>query len=206
MKPWLRITIAIAIVVVLSPFVFVLKAYTNGSGAMQPTLESGDTLYVNRWATDPGRGDVVVFKYPKRPDQEFLKRVIAVGGDTVEVRADVVYVNGHPVARHASDGDCVYQERDEERWEERRCRGFDEELDGHRYRVVFDRAGAPHSAAAVTVPPGHFFVMGDNRDNSHDSRYWGFVPPGYVRGTAMFVCLSRGPDGIRWNRIGKKIQ
>jgi len=207
MKPWVRgILIGIPIVLV-STFTFVLQPYKLPSSSMTPTLVVGDHVLINVWAKQPRRGDVVVFAYPPEPKKAFLKRVIAVGGDSVEVRDDVVYVNGQAVPRRPIDGDCQYPEVDLDSGRDivHACRAFDEELDGRRYRVVFDRDHQSRPTAKQTLPPGQLFVLGDNRDNSHDSRHFGPVPAANVRGTAKLTWFSYGPEGVRWNRIGKPV-
>jgi signal peptidase I len=207
MKPWVRgLLIGIPIVVVL-PFLFVFKPYRTPSSSMTPTLVVGDHVEVNQWAKQPRRGDVVVFAYPQEPAKDFIKRVIAVGGDTVELRDDVVYVNGQAVPRRPVDGDCQYPEVDptSERHSMHACRTFDEELDGRHYGVVFDRDRQPRSSPKLTLPAGQFFVLGDNRDYSHDSRHFGLVPAANIRGTATFIAFSFGPEGVRGSRIGKRV-
>jgi signal peptidase I len=188
---------------------FVIEAFKIPSGAMIPTLQVGDHIYVNKLAYrshEPRRGDVIVFIYPKEPDKDFIKRVVAVGGDTIEIRDRVLYVNGAAVPREHVDADCHYDDFDESigRWEGRACDAWEETLDGNRYTTIFDQA--PRSWPARRVPPDSFFVMGDNRDNSHDSRFWGFVPRDLVKGKAMFIWWSQGPEGVRWERIGKAIR
>ncbi len=185
-----------------------VEAFKIPSGAMIPALQIGDHIFVDKTVRQPKRGDVTLFAYPKEPDKDFVKRIVAVGGDTIEIRDDQLVINGQPVPRRHVDEDCRYQEYrdDEDRWEERRCDAWDETLDGRTWRVLYDRGGSPHSWAPVTVPPGHSFAMGDNRDNSHDSRYWGFVPPENIKGVARKVWWSSGPDGVRWDRMNRPIR
>jgi signal peptidase I len=188
-------------------FVWV-EAFKIPAGSMIPTLQVGDHMWVKKFKRTPARGDVIVFKYPKEPDKDFVKRAVAVGGDTIRIRDNQLFINGQPVPRKHVDEPCEYDDYLEEsgRWEKRTCEAWDETLDGRTYRVIFDRNEPVRSWPAVTVPPGHTFVMGDNRDNSHDSRYWGFVPPDYVKGTASKIWWSSGPDGVRWDRIDRRIR
>jgi signal peptidase I len=179
---------------------FVVEAYQIPSGSMIPTLQVGDHIWVNKLIygvrlpftdikfgthyREPRRGEIIVFSHPREPDKDLIKRVVAVGGDEVSMRDNVVYVNGVAVARKA-EGPRRYFDFDEndERWLERDGNAYDEELGGQ------------------------LFVMGDNRDNSSDSRYWGFVPLNLVRGRAMVVWWSRGqPEGIRLGRFGHLIE
>jgi signal peptidase I len=213
-------SIAVAVLIALLLRAFVVEAFKIPSGSMIPTLEVGDHIFVNKFiygiripwtnikfATDyrkPKRGEVIVFIYPSEPDKDFIKRIVAIEGDTVEVRENVVYVNGHAVAREHRDGDCHYEDYEEPtgRWEERRCDAWREWLDGHAYTTYFEPSGNVHSWRAVHVPKDSVYVMGDNRDNSHDSRYWGFVPFGNIKGKAMVIWFSRGePEGVRFGRM-----
>jgi signal peptidase I len=183
------------------------EAFRIPAGSMIPTIQVGDHIYVDKRKTTPHRGDVIVFRYPKEPRKDFIKRVIAVGGDTVEWRDEAPVVNGTPLARKPLDGDCRYQDYDSSsnRWEERRCRAFEESLDGNSWRVIQDREPAMHSFALFTVPADSYYVLGDNRDNSHDSRYWGAVPADHVKGTAHWIWWSSGAE-LRSERIGQLIR
>lgn len=184
-----------------------VEAFKIPAGSMVPTVLVGDHVFADKRARQPKRGDLMVFLYPREPDKTFIKRVVAVGGDTVEVRNDVLWVNGREIARRPADPDCHYEDFEEVsgRWERRACDAFDETLDGRTYRVIYDRPNAPQSMPAVTVPPGGYFVMGDNRDNSHDSRYWGTVPQDHVLGVVSWVWWSSGQDGVRWDRLGRRL-
>jgi signal peptidase I len=93
-----------------------------------------------------------------------------------------------------------------ERWEKRHCTAYEETLDGHVYTAIDEPDSHRHSFDEVKVPPGHVFVVGDNRDNSHDSRFFGYLPLELVNGRALFVWWSLGPDGVRWDRINREIR
>jgi len=188
---------ALLVALLLALFIrsFIVQAFKIPSGSMFPTLQIGDHILVNKflyglrlpypietmaaqWG-QPRRGDVVVFVYPRDRSKDFIKRVIAVGGDTVEIRHKQVYVNGakveHGYATFADEG---------------------REIPGPR-----DNFGP------VSVPPAQVFVMGDNRDRSHDSRFWGFVDLDDVKGKAFLVYWSwDGQDRwVRWERLGDLI-
>ncbi len=213
-------SIAVAVLIALFLRAFVVEAFKIPSGSMIPTLQVGDHIFVNKfiygirvpWTNikfgmtyrKPRRGEVIVFIYPKEPDKDFIKRIVAVEGDTVEVRDNQLYVNDQAVSRHHVDGDCKYEDYKEEtaKWEEDRCEEWTEAVEGNEYTTIYDRNGQVHSYKAQLVPPNSVFVMGDNRDNSHDSRFWGFVPFELIKGKAMVIWWSSGePEG--WIRIAR---
>jgi signal peptidase I len=169
--------------------VFVFELFRIPSGAMIPTLPVGSHALVSKLDRTPRRGDVVVFRYPRDPSKDFVKRVIAVGGDTVEVRDGAPWLGGAPIPSVRREGPCSYVDVDEEgRRAERACVAFVETHEGRTYTVYRDPRFAPGSSfPPVTVPPGHAYVLGDNRDNSHDSRYWGVVPDELLKGKVVRV-------------------
>jgi len=196
---------------------FVAEAYSIPSGSMIPTLQVGDRIFVNKFvyglrvpflgwklgARSPSRGEVVVFVHPK-DGIDLIKRVVAVAGDTVELKDGQVWVNGQPVANQHVSADCKYTDYDDQsdQWSVRACDEWRESLGGATFTTLRDPTRSPSEMAPVKVPEGSFFVLGDNRDNSNDSRYWGFVPINLVKGRAMFVWWSSGgPDGVRWSRF-----
>lgn len=191
-------TEALLVALLLALFIrsFVVQAFKIPSGSMLSTLQIGDHILVNkflyglrlpypidtplvRWG-QPQRGDVIVFVYPKDRTKDFIKRVVAIGGDTVEVRHKKLFVNGHP----ADDPYAIFSEA------------------GHERRGPRDNAGP------IEVPRDKLFVMGDNRDHSHDSRFWGFVDVHDVKGKAFLIYWSwDGVDRwVRWERLGSLIQ
>jgi len=220
-------SIGVAVLIALFLRAFVVEAFKIPSGSMIPTLQVGDHIFVNKFIygvrvpftnikfgmeyRKPERGEVIVFIYPKEPDKDFIKRIVAVEGDTVELRDNQVVVNGKPVPRSHVEGDCRYEDFIEEtaRWEERRCEAWVESAPGNTYTTVQNKNERPQSwpsqdyqQAWTRVPKDHVFVMGDNRDNSHDSRYWGFVPFDLIKGKAMIIWWSHGePEGIRFKRM-----
>lgn len=189
-------SIIIALVLALVISTFVVQAFKIPSESMEPTLEIGDHLLVNKFIygikipftsinlfpwKSPQRGDVIVFIYPLEPDKDFIKRVIGVGGDTVRIVNKKLYINGVEVP----DPHAVYKE--------------DTILPGEVQKR--DNFGP------VTVPKGNLFVLGDNRDRSLDSRFWGFVPLEDVKGKAFIIYWSwdRQETTVRWKRIGHLI-
>lgn len=190
---------------------FWVEAFKVPAGSMIPTLQVGDHMMVDKRARRPARGDVIVFAYPRDRDIDFVKRVVAVGGDTIEIRDDALFINGKRVERAEVPGDCSYEDYDEmtNEWQHKGCQAFEETLGDHRYRVVFDDVARPsswHPHNPFQLPPDSYFVLGDNRNNSHDSRYWGIVPQALVKGTVRVVWWSNGPEGVRWDRRNVAVQ
>ena len=198
-------SICVAVILALFVRTFVVQAFKIPTGSMENNLLIGDHLLVNKFVFAPTvtgleeavlpiasirHGDIIVFKYPEEPGRDFIKRVIALPGETIELRNKRVYIDetllDEPYVRFlippGEDG------------------GGDFDV-----RVQY---------GPVTVPEGHYFMMGDNRDNSQDSRYWGFLPEEYVKGRALFVYFSFGDQsglsslvtGIRWGRFFHQIR
>jgi signal peptidase I len=201
-------SIAVAILIALLLRAFVVEAFKIPSGSMIPTLQVGDHIFVNKFLygvripftniklgmhfRKPRRGEVIVFMYPREPDKDFIKRIVAVEGDEIEMRDHVVYVNGKAVTRTPLSGECGYEDYDEriDHWEDRECDAFQETVNGEHYTVLYEKDAPPGFFPPHKVPPGNVFVMGDNRDNSNDSRFWGTVPEELIRGKAMVIWLS----------------
>ena len=186
---------AILIALLLALFIrtFVVQAFKIPSGSMLDTLLIGDHILVNKFIygvknplngntwipiKKPGRRDIVVFKYPVNPSQDYIKRVVAVEGDTIEIKDKKVYVNGEP--------------------------------QNEEYAIFLDNKILPanlqprDNMGPITVPENSLFVMGDNRDNSYDSRFWKFVDLKAVKGKAFILYWSWDKEkfSVRWNRIG----
>ncbi len=222
-KTILYIVIAVSLI-----RVFFVQAFNIPSGSMKPTLLVGDFILVNKlvygdWTfgipftnidfytyknrmVKPDRGDIIVFKYPENPKIDFIKRIIAIPSDTVEVKNDIVYINGKPLPK---EKDGIYSEHGEEVQIYKECT-FRKFHNNQKYcyktMEIYENEGKDFGP--VKVPEGHYFVMGDNRDNSRDSRFWGFVPDNYIIGRAFIIYFSidfKTPI-IRFSRIGKIIQ
>jgi signal peptidase I len=178
-------SIVIAVILALFIRTFVVQAFKIPTGSMENNLLIGDHLLVNKFVfgstetwlehallpvKDIHRRDVVVFKYPEEPERDFIKRVIGLPGETVEVREKRVYINGKPL----DEPYVHYLEPPAAPSNLHEITSFD----------VRERYGP------VMVPPGQYFVMGDNRDNSQDSRYWGFLPRDYIKGKALVIYWS----------------
>jgi signal peptidase I len=232
-------SLAGAVLIYLVIKTFLMEAFRIPSGSMIPTLLVGDWLFVNKLAygphlpfshtnmpgyAQPRRGDVVVFVSPYQPDEEALgndptptlvKRLIGMPGDTLYMRDGVVYVNGVAQRQGYANAAANAQGDPNETsplydWQ-------------HKIELRNTRFGAPPATPThdrwgpLLIPAGHYFMMGDNRYASKDSRYWGVVPRANVRGRPMFVYYSYVPSSesdrpvsfitdIRWNRIGHWIQ
>ena len=291
-------SIGVAILIALLLRAFVVEAFKIPSASMIPTMQIGDFIFVNKFlygvkvpytrtklfeVRAPARGEVIVFENPCTPERDFIKRIVALENDTVEVRCSVVYVNGQPVPSQHVPGRCEYWNYEEPiegragTWElKRECSHYLDTLGGYTFDTYHDadrplhpdqadtthdfplvevddlgrpmpgpRGGMPYCrerdertdaerarsqgkivrttpagqepptdcslSAHYVVPPGHVFVMGDNRSNSADSRVWGPVPVDHIKGKAMFIWFSIGePNGawysfkrnVRFDRIG----
>lgn len=198
---------AIVIAVLLALFVrtFVVQAFKIPSGSMLPTLLIGDHLLVNKFSygvklpvtgtvlwsrPGPERGDVIVFRFPRDRSLDYIKRVVAIAGDTIEVRNKQVFVNGEKVA----DPHAHFTAPD----------------------IISGTVGPRDNMGPVRVPDGKVFVMGDNRDNSYDSRFWGFVDLRDVLGKAFVIYWSwdveepllslRRFTSVRWDRLGDGVR
>ncbi|RKY87909.1 signal peptidase I [candidate division KSB1 bacterium] len=215
-------TLLFVLVTVFILRTFVIEAFRIPTGSMEDTLLIGDFLFVNKfiygprtpdhipllniklpWVRLPGlreprRGDVIVFKYPRNEKLDYIKRCIAVGGDTVEIRNKQVYVNGKlvPLPPHGKVGPYVIPKGQLE------------------YGIYPPGAGNRDNYGPVVVPKNCYFMMGDNRDNSADSRYWGFLPRDNILGKALIIYFSWDKDvplyrffkKVRWSRIGDIIR
>jgi signal peptidase I len=206
--------------VVLGLRSFVAEPFRIPSSSMMPSLLIGDFILVNKFAYglrlpinnhkfiatgEPRRGDVVVFKPPQHPDQDWIKRVIGLPGDTIAYHDDTVYVNGQPlqyrdIGRYVGKGQGL---------EATGAKLLTEGLPGRPHPVLErdDRPFFIQGEGEWTVPAGHYFVMGDNRDNSEDSRFWGFLPEANLRGKAFLVWMhwDGSAGGVDFNRIGSRI-
>lgn len=243
-------SIAVAVLIAFVLRAFVVEAFKIPTGSMIPTLEVGDHIFVNKfiyglrvpltnfwlvqWGS-PKRGDVIVFKYPQDPSKDYIKRVVAVAGDTVRVEGRNVFVNGEKLERASPRAYTYLREGEDEGSAElvadivKAAQAFPEKSLGTQseYTVIYEEpehmAGEwpvrdslnglrcvpsdPLRDGYCRVEKGYVFVMGDNRDNSSDSRTWGGVPMESVKGKALFVWLSNGPrSGLRWSRFGTAVR
>jgi signal peptidase I len=176
-----------------------VEAFSIPSGSMYPTIETGDQVYVKKEKRPFQRGEVVVFRYPLDPSVDYVKRIIGVGGDVVGSHGGQLVVNGQPVERRQLDEPC------EDDVGTGGCRLWEESSEGRRWHVASDESPAP-DFGPVVVPAGSYFVVGDNRDASSDSRVWGPVSAELVKGSVTFIWWSRGEHGVRWDRINAPVR
>lgn len=190
---------AILIAVVLALFIrtFVVQAFKIPSGSMQNTLQIGDHILVNKFLygvkipfiqktiipiTNPKKGDIVVFKFPEDPKKDFIKRVIGVSGDVIKIENKLLYVNDKP----AQAGHSIF-------------------IDPHTLPAGVQPRD---NYGPQKVPPDSLFVMGDNRDQSYDSRFWDYVKLNAIKGKAFMIYWSwdKNRFGVRWKRLGNLIR
>ena len=189
-------SIVIAIILALIIRTFIVQAFKIPSGSMEDTLAVGDHILVNKFIygtkipftdsrilkiRDPKRGDVIVFEYPEDPSKDFIKRIVGTPGDVVQVRDKKVYINNE-----------LYENPHEV----------------HKEKEIIPQAQNPRdNTKLITVPPDAYFVMGDNRDRSYDSRFWGFVKDEKIKGLAFnkYWSWDKEKFRVRFGSIGKLI-
>ena len=197
---------------------FIVEPFRIPSASMMPTLLIGDFILVNKYDygirlpvinklvianKTPERGDIVVFRYPEDPSIPFIKRVVGIPGDHLEYRNKTIYINGLKqeqvsLGEYKGVGAGVIEDGD--LW-------LKENFDDNTHEVLIAESGRSGRGFEVTVPEGKYFVMGDNRDNSRDSRYWGFVPDENLIGRAFYIWMNWDSKKdvihwIGWSRIG----
>lgn len=193
---------------------FLIEPFRIPSGSLEPTLLVGDFLAVNKFAygfrlpvwekkiipiANPKTGDITVFRWPPDPSYDYIKRVIGVPGDKISYHNKVLTINGKEMKQ-------TFVEYTTDESSGKAVAKYKEDLNG----VVHDIYVRPDAVAEdfeVEVPPGHYFMMGDNRDDSSDSRFWGFTADKYLRGKAFLVWMSwnGNTDSVRWSKIGRMI-
>lgn len=194
---------------------FLVEPFRIPSGSLEPTLLVGDFVAVNKFAyglrlpvlekkvislSNPKTGEVAVFRWPPNPKFDYIKRVIGVPGDKISYKNKVLTVNGVEAKQ-------TFVEYTVDESSGKAVTHFKENLQGVVHDI-FVRADLPPMDFDITVPEGNYFMMGDNRDDSADSRFWGFVPDNYLRGKAFLVWMSWNgkTDNVRWSKIGRFIK
>lgn len=232
-------TIIYAVLIAIVVRTFLYEPFNIPSGSMKPTLLVGDYLFVNKWvygysrhsflfswppftgriwSSPVQRGDIVVFKVPTDNSTDYIKRIVGIPGDRIKVEQGILYVNGEPVKREA-----IEDWTDDPNMSELPHRDVDSHPKSYRRYMETLPNGVRHVIIEVsdtngsdnteefTVPAGHYFGMGDNRDNSSDSRVWGFIPEENIVGRASFIFYSTRADTLwrvwesipstRWDRL-----
>ena len=221
---WALIVCLLAVVIVRS---FIFEPFKIPSPSMVPTLRKGDHIFVSKFSYSlsvpftkfnfltlgkPKRGDVIVFLFPKEESLHYIKRVVGLPGDKIEFKGKDLYVNEKLVSRER-----VNDPKEIERvtgMKEISGELYRENLDGVVHYVSYSKSSDfPRSLAPIEVPPGQYYVLGDNRDDSYDSRSWGGVPQENIKGKAQMIWLSLEEDSswgsvskIRWSRCGVVIR
>lgn len=197
---------------------FLFEPFRIPSGSLEPTLLTGDFILVNKYDYGmrlpvvhqklfgdgvPKRGDIIVFRWPPNPSVNFIKRVIGLPGDHISYVNKELYVNGEKQPQSFLQNTAATDENDGE-WQ---AAEKEENLLGVKHHIYVDPNKVSHDYQDIVVPAGMYFVMGDNRDDSADSRYWGFVPDKNIIGKAVLVWMSwdRHQSHIRWGRMGRLI-
>ncbi len=220
-KEWIE-PFLIAAIVALFIRQFVVEAFKIPSGSMIPTLRIGDHLLVNKFIygpripfTDtrfftwqqPKRGDIIVFKYPENESKDFIKRVVGLQGDKIEIKDGVLFINDQPIKVTVLG---TYESGDQEMGPPfyRKPILLQEQLGAINHRILYLHDQSSYNFGPILVPKDSVFVMGDNRDNSQDSRVWGFVKENKILGKALIIYWSwDGNDRwVRWERIGSLIK
>lgn len=197
---------------------FLYEPFRIPSGSLEPTLLMGDFILVNKYDygvrlpivhkkimgdNTPKRGDIMVFRWPPNPSVDYIKRVIGLPGDRISYINKELYINGQKIPQTNPQKSIALGETGEE-WE---ALEKQEDLLGIKHKIYIDPSRKGQDYHDIVVPEGMYFVMGDNRDDSADSRYWGFVPDKNIVGKAVLVWMSwdSAQSGVRWNRIGDAI-
>jgi signal peptidase I len=195
---------------------FIIEPFRIPSGSMYPTLQIGDFIAVNKFAygiklpvlqtkiipiDDPERGDVVVFKFPEDPDVDYIKRVVGVPGDEIAYLGRTLFINGERIPQTrigpylGTESSALMNGAIE----------LSETFSAQQtHHILHDTDKTSKNMDTIIVPDDHYFVMGDNRDHSNDSRFWGFVPEKNLKGKAFGIWMN-WDNGLHWNRIGQGI-
>jgi signal peptidase I len=221
MSRWREYLVTLVVAIVLALFVrsYIVTAYKVPTGSMQPTLKPGDFIFSSRMSyglhlplinqslmtSQPERGDLVVFSYPQQKNISYVKRVVALPGDRVQVRDGRLVINDEQVAYEIRPDDVQADNPNSEMFDI-----YKEKMVTHSHSVIFQKDNSQKNFGPLVVPPDEVFLLGDNRDASDDSRYWGTVPMDHLVGKVFLIWLSldwqnkwggeRYPS-VRWNRV-----
>ncbi len=220
-KEWIE-PFLIAAVIALFIRQFGVEAFKIPSGSMKPTLTIGDHLLVNKFVygpripfadsrifawQEPKRGEIIVFKYPEDEKKDFIKRVVGLPGDKIEIKNGRLLINEQPVKTTEKD---LYTDKKQmgDRYYEIKAQLLEEQLGTVKHEIQYYKNQSGYDFGPILVPKESVFVMGDNRDDSQDSRFWGFVNYKKIIGRALIIYWSwdGGDRWVRWERIGSLIQ
>ena len=211
--PWIIATCQSLFPVFLAVFLvrsFVVEPFRIPSESMLPTLHVGDFILVNKHSYGlrlplshhrltagdrPQRGDVIVFRYPRNTRLPYIKRIVGMPGDTISYQDKKLYINDREIPLQPVPG------REKIPLKRQLLLEF---LPEKQHQVMHDQARPAFQMPAIVVPEGEYFVLGDNRDYSQDSRYWGFVPESHIIGRAFFIWFH-WKHGVKWSRMGSSI-
>jgi len=197
---------------------FLFEPFRIPSGSLEPTLLVGDFILVNKYdygvrlpvihkkifgEGEPKRGDIMIFRWPPNPSVDFIKRVIGLPGDRISYVNKELLINGEKIPQTFLQKASAESEDGSEWMATEKL----EDLFGVKHKIFVDQNKLSRDYRDIIVPPGMYFVMGDNRDDSADSRYWGFVPEENIVGKAVLIWMSWNSvaHNIRWSRLGKLI-
>lgn len=198
---------------------FLFEPFRIPSGSLEPTLMTGDFILVNKYDYGirlpvvhkkiygqgaPKRGDIVIFRWPPNPSIDFIKRVVGIPGDHISYVDKKLTINGQPASQVLIKTTPAFDESGTE-WD---ANQISEDLLGVKHDIYVDPKKESHDYLDIVVPEGMYFMMGDNRDDSADSRYWGFVPDKNIIGKAVLVWMSWDTNhtNVRLDRLGKSVQ
>lgn len=219
-------SIVIAIFLALMVRSFIITAYKVPTTSMIPTLKSGDFIFSNRlsyglaipffdkilFLTTPHRGDVIAFQYPDKPEITYVKRVVGLAGDQIKIEQGKLFINGQVATYEDLDNSVIADLPSNELL---KVQNENLEETGAKYMIAHQVAKNIPSFGPVVVPPGEVFVLGDNRETSDDSRYWGTIPITKIEGRVFFIWLSLDWQNsfsggrlplIRWERVFTKVK
>lgn len=198
---------------------FIYEPFRIPTGSLEPTLQIGDFILVNKFdyglrlpiihkkilsIGEPKRGDILVFRWPPNPAVDFIKRVIGLPGDHVSYIDKTLYVNGQKIPQTFLK-DTEAQGEDNSVWD---AKEYNENLLGVNHKIILNPLRASRDYEDIIVPPNMYFVMGDNRDDSADSRYWGFVPAENMvgKGSVIWLSWNNQTKRLRWDQMFRVIQ
>jgi signal peptidase I len=213
---WIGVGLIIPVGIAFLYTAFFLRLVTVPTGAMKNTILPGDHVALERFVTEIHRGDVVAFRYPRDPSTQFISRVVGLPGETIQIKSGVIFINGEELAEERS---VVQRERttdDKSALREISTTGAgsyrvyeyvkDDEDESAMLAMMVEQDATFGGRQPFLIPPAEYFMMGDNRDNSLDSRFWGTVKREAITGKAWMIYWSGGDEGWRPKRIFTRVK